>query len=690
MRKAAINLGQVYRELPKDYRRLGDWALPNLRTATGVRVYSFQLQEPTEKVFGSDLDVAARFRRYDEYFETVRSQLQRSAVDWAIRRLSIHVATLQRLRRELADPGFANWMSDASKRIALQASLCEGSAQQAARERLRRSGVPAAEAEYSDLVGSETRWRCLNAATEAFVAEERAGIEQEAKAGAQFDYVPSGGTRARYLELLAILHSQWEFTWVVSEYSQSPKRGTTYANTLIDGASKAIDEFAVELMQHPSNIWRYRVAVAGGVSDLGLDRLVGFPEFALDMAKLLSADPLEKLLSYIGMGMLVIGLAAPPLGAGYFLLDAALGGGTAYLKYLREHEGELATRASSFLPPDDQFAKEYGYGETALAIAFALIATANLLRSVRSGSALPPEGGVPPAESTRNARFVESPRGALDAEARGVSASTTATESTAAVRPATGAGTPPSSEPIPSIGASREPAPSLPAREPTPPPRAASEPAPASSTVRETAPPSLRTEATEGKGVAGTAAPPKEELPPFPANQYEKVGFGGTARLRQVDYAETELATIAHEGRLRLMGNGKIDYNENIAVVRYRDPRTNSEQTIWAKSNGDQHAERVIEDALKQELGAQYSDDLIEALYTERIPCGAESKDCYSWIRTLEREGRVHIRDAHDAQSHDGQARGRDGERAAAELLLPVVRRKGCAAHAQRPPMTPR
>src|SRR5262249_44855652 len=124
-------------------------------------------------------------------------------------------------------------------------------------------------------------------------------------------------------------------------------------------------------------------------------------------------------------------------------------------------------------------------------------------------------------------------------------------------------------------------------------------------------------------------------------NQYEHAGHGGTERVKEVGYAETELAQLCHEGRLRLMGNGKIAYQENIAAIKYRNPYTNKYETMWAKSAGDEHAERILEDALKQRLGPQYSPELIEILYTERIPCGPENKDCYGWMKAQLRNAKI-------------------------------------------------
>ncbi|HEU4720137.1 MAG TPA: hypothetical protein VFS59_02135, partial [Gemmatimonadaceae bacterium] len=255
-------------------------------------------------------------------------------MDWANRTLDTQAKTLLKLRDEIADPAFGEWMQGVSRGIISRTRECEASAREGYRRTMVASGMSSSAAAYGpDLAGSGTSWRCLVDATEAVLKWERTVIDADQRAARQgtYDYVSPSAPRERYLELLAILRSQKQFTDVVEAFAESPMAGIDYSRSLVDGAAKAVEEFSQSLRNNPTDIWRYRVAVLGAVRDMRLDDVVGVQDFALALAALRSEGPMSKLISYLGIGLLIAGFVTTGPATGLAVLNVALSGGTTYL-----------------------------------------------------------------------------------------------------------------------------------------------------------------------------------------------------------------------------------------------------------------------------------------------------------------------------------------------------------------------
>jgi hypothetical protein len=387
---AARGLGKVYQALADRDRGLGTWALPSYRNAMGERVLSPQLDAPTAAAFGAGLSRVARMQRYDRYHETVIPELQRSAKAWGVRTLARHAGTLAELKGEVARPGLGGWLHEAAVEIVRDSRDCRAGALERYRSELVGMGYPSARTATLPDVGRED---CLRRAASAF-------LDRESK---EYDYVPRSGIapqlRKRYLDILRIITTLNRFPDLIEAYERSASDGTTLLQSLIDGAARSVWEFSDSIDKNSGSIWRYSVLILGGVRDLGLGGVPGFPEYAVAVGRVYGSRSPAQLLTYVGMGLLVVGLVSTGAGAGLAVLDVLTGGAAAYFNWVRDRQQELAAKASMFLPDQGKFASEYGYGDTALAVAFTLLSALSLLRTARAPAAAPagpPKPAKPP------------------------------------------------------------------------------------------------------------------------------------------------------------------------------------------------------------------------------------------------------------------------------------------------------
>jgi hypothetical protein len=387
--EAALNLGQVYRRLGRADRALGEWALPTHRNpTTGERILDRQLDLPTKMVFGEKHPFSARLERYDRYCDTIIPELQRSALGWAVMTLAIQADALQDLRRQVAMAGFADWMHQVAPGIAKDVAECEQKARDAHQAQVR-SGITRYPAHPA-----VTSWQCLFRATDRFLEWEDISRETEARdtPKEKYDYVPP--PRPAYVELLRILRVHRGFGDVIAAYARSGADGTKATMQLIAQAAGAVDEFAHTLVKSPASVWRYPPLIIGAVEDLKLSDYDGFQEFALAIAHVIGDRSTGPFLTFVGMALLGIGLLSG-VGTGLVLADLALGGAGVYFSYVRDHERELAFKASSFLPDQERFAKEYGYGTTVIAGAFLLLVALNSVRAIAAAPPRPTPGRAP-------------------------------------------------------------------------------------------------------------------------------------------------------------------------------------------------------------------------------------------------------------------------------------------------------
>jgi len=404
--EAALNLGQVYRRLGRADRALGEWALPTHRNpTTGERIPDRQLDLPTKMVFGEKHPFTARLERYDGYCDTIVPELQRSAIGWAVTTLAIHTESLQDLRRQVAMAGFADWMHQAAEGIVKEIADCEQKARDAYREQMIRSGMsPTAASHGPDL--SVTSWLCLVRAVDRFLEFENISRETEARNAPKEKYDYIAPPRQAYVEMLRVLRVHRNFGDLIRAYARSGTDGAKITMDLIAKAADAVDDFARKLVNSPTSVWRYPAFIIGAVRDLKLNDYDGFQEFALAIAQVIGSRTEGPFLTYVGMALAGISLVAGP-GLVLLLADLALGGAGVYFSYVRDHQRELAFEASSFLPNEEKFAKEFGYGSTFIAGAFLLLIAYNSVRSVRAmrpADARPtpgraPSPAVPPGKS---------------------------------------------------------------------------------------------------------------------------------------------------------------------------------------------------------------------------------------------------------------------------------------------------
>lgn len=392
LREAAQTLGKIFLKLRKEDRGLGDWALPTARMGlTGVRVLARSLDAATKELFGSTVDSADRFRRYDNDFETVIPEVWQAARRSATVVLAGHREALGTLRRDVTASTFADWMHKAAQQIQTTKALYEKSAEDTYRSVMRLPPWY-----RPDPTRFDASWRSLVEATESFIqGEKRLGEAHESEAREKkYDYVSPVPLRAKYVELLQILRVQKRFADVVASYARSAAEGTKVAQQLITSAAQALDGFSASLDARPTQIWQYRVLIIRGVQDLKLSDVPGFQDFALAVAEVMGNKSPGALLGYASIGLMVVGLLSG-VGASFMLLDLALGGAGVYFSYVREREHELAAKASVFLPDDQQLRSDYSYGETILGAAFLMVAAIGLLRGTKTAPAKLPARELP-------------------------------------------------------------------------------------------------------------------------------------------------------------------------------------------------------------------------------------------------------------------------------------------------------
>lgn len=625
-RERAARLGEIYTYLWRERSLpLGDWAPPSSLKG-GV------MHAALGSVYGTDAERARKMPRYkDRYllyqedFLSVIPRLTTPALQWASQTVDSEESTLMEFAETLEVPSVAEELAAAALRIRTTigpvGTRDPSGLQDIAGERPTPNIDP-------------NRWRAITIA-----------VQEEDN------------------QILNVLFLHPNSIRILKAYCESSTIGTRIARSYVADARAALREFlrSLSLPDSPLNVWRYPLLMFGAVTLLGAQNIPGFANFAASIGPAYSKNRNEVILSDARFIVLCLGLAftATEMLAGVAVASAAemlLALGQMGFAYLREREQDLAAKASAL--SGQRFAPAATYEDTIMYAVAALLAgiamfqgTRQFLEASRLKRLIKLDELKPVASKTKLAK---SGRGPADATARGIG------DNDASVGRATGHG--PGSRATSQEQASakvkeQEVVPQIPQQPPPLDParrrmeartknlmKAAKEPprepfAPKSSdppakrqTNVET--PTISNDDAAGSKVGTRGTQLKPQLPPYPEDPYQGAGFGGTARVREVGFGETDEALIAHEGRRRLMRAGKIDYNENIAVIKYRNPITNDLETAWAKSNGDQHAERILEAMLKDEFGPLYTAEMIEKLYTERIPCGKISHNCYGWIRS--------------------------------------------------------
>jgi Xanthomonas XOO_2897-like deaminase len=391
IREAATNLGAVWLALGKDVRDLDD-LLPTTTGPLRDRLAGYRLQNATAKVFGRELDTWVRIRKYDGYYDVLVPQLEKAARAWATRTLPSQARVLEALSREVADSMFQEWMHQAADQIAKSSGDCVGAAvgpllKSPPRDVAQRIGWQRDVAKAFE-TGKQL---CIRKASVSFENETPRGVLAEIEyAGAQGNFAKAVTLHKKYVEAIRILRSARQFPDLVLAYARSAKEGTVQTRELIGRAVEGVREFSEDLTEHPAHVWRYPVLVAQGLQELGLRDVPGLEPYALAVANLKASKRPEDLFSYLGMGLLFIGMLGG-VTPGLLVLDAVLGGASAFLTFLREGDQRQAAEASLLLPDQAKFVAEFnGYGETQLALGFALFAGYAAVRGIMATRKAPP------------------------------------------------------------------------------------------------------------------------------------------------------------------------------------------------------------------------------------------------------------------------------------------------------------
>ncbi|HET6898597.1 MAG TPA: hypothetical protein VFK70_09625, partial [Vicinamibacteria bacterium] len=168
---------------------------------------------------------------------------------------------------------------------------------------------------------------------------------------------------------------------ILYAYAVSAAKGTEMAEPLVNQAASATTDFLTELLGDADLVWRYVPLLAGGLARMGLQDVEGFPDYVVDIGRVLGRSLAETVVNHLGLVLLCVGLVfTGPAGVVVVgALDLALSGAGVVQAYLREREQELAAGASDFLAADQRLAAPPDYSDTALASAAAFVSAFALL-----------------------------------------------------------------------------------------------------------------------------------------------------------------------------------------------------------------------------------------------------------------------------------------------------------------------
>jgi Xanthomonas XOO_2897-like deaminase len=376
-RDAAVALGRVYHAVDPPARKLGSWALPTYRNAMDERGFNVAFTAALETVLGDDFETPALYRRYDQYFEVAVEPLDKAAQAWALRKLREHVAALTQVRNAVSDPVFSAWANGAAKLILTDSVECRATKAKAAlagQAQRRPTQIFPLPGDTADLLRT-IRDHCIR---EAFVRLAKAEMQSRSTDTKLEDL----WLRRKFVDVMRILSAAHAFPDLVEAYARSPAEGRALTLGMVAEAAQAVDDFRGTIEDRPRKLWKYPVALIGALRDLSLADIPDFQDYVLSVAPVIATLSAEDLLSYVGVGLLVVGFVAGGLSVGAAWIDLVTNGFSVYFAYVREHEEELAAKSSLFLPDEAKFATEYGYGGTALATAFMLVSAASLLHAV--------------------------------------------------------------------------------------------------------------------------------------------------------------------------------------------------------------------------------------------------------------------------------------------------------------------
>jgi len=343
-RRAAGLLGTVYAHLRAGrYLPFGDWALPEAP------------RPPMDAVLGTMFPSTAmgrlvgfneRRRWYHNAYWAVMPPVQVSAHRAMLRTLADEQGKLRDLAATVASGSIATALHEAARRADDTARGYVPSA--AAREAVKRT--------RPELRPGSTIERTLRKRLAPAIAAQRNPVLSQ---------------------LFAHPHGV-ELVWA---FSDSTTSGQQMAARLIGNAVAAAGELHGKLSGDQSLVWRFSPAIVTGVAWQRLADVPGFPQYAVQIARLRGRSTAERIINDVTMIVAVIGMATGPVGSAVAgIIDVGLSGANAALVYLREREQDLGFTATSFRPDEQRLAEPPAYLETALAGAAALISAGFLIK----------------------------------------------------------------------------------------------------------------------------------------------------------------------------------------------------------------------------------------------------------------------------------------------------------------------
>lgn len=361
-REAAAQLGAVYLRLQKIGKgTLDNWAIP--RDDGSV---NYQLQLGLDLVYKS-----AGWSAQQSYFKAyskIKSRLEAKAFEWANKYLEINRVELKDLEKKIE--------GKSDEKI-------PGQLNKLAKEVRQKVGSWGPSYEQFEKAGAYN--------TAAAVGWKGVGIGQSIEAVEKANELKRQQIAIEVINqndptlLKLFLHPNG--VSILEAYDRSTSDGTRYTLKLLREASMYTDKFQNELKGNKEHVWRYPIVIAGGIRELGLDDIEGFPQYALQLSQILGRDIVETAIGYIGMVLLCIPLAGGVGGIGAIVLgvvDLGLGGTSTVVSFMREHEKALAAKASGFMPNEQRLSNSSDYSETLLNGAFAIVSAIFVVHSLRS------------------------------------------------------------------------------------------------------------------------------------------------------------------------------------------------------------------------------------------------------------------------------------------------------------------
>jgi hypothetical protein len=378
LRSAASELGAVYRRLAEQRDLpLGRWAVPRRGDNLNSRLLA-AIAPVYGGSYGPFMD------RYLDAYDSVVPKLREAAINGAAVTLARQAAGLAALGQRLTAHSMAERLNLIAAEVGRRTAGF-GASKADLQAAIDEQGAPAALWTARQMLDFR---RSMEGATRARVAAALGAVLSATPAA--LDPREEARQEANYLARVLFAHPQG--VAILSAYAASSAEGGELTRRLVAEAAAATAEFAADLRADPDHVWRYAPLVMLAVRQLGLGDLDGFPEYAVDLGRVLDPQLLETALTMLGLVIVCVGVVfTGPLGAvALGVADLALTGASGALAYMRELEQDMAAVSSGF-STTGRLAERSEFNQTALAGAAAFVSAlalltpaATLLRNARA------------------------------------------------------------------------------------------------------------------------------------------------------------------------------------------------------------------------------------------------------------------------------------------------------------------